>query len=203
MSTPHTTAQCERDEHDFRFPVDSYGVPMTNGRYCSNCDRCEHCFREDRALELLAEDDDAKFASTTSGYTHCQACGGDTIGALCEWCRLGALENNCDPDSISAPDFNTQLLAVWCASGEAIADREYAEARERISGAVVDASDMRSAAIAAKWANFLPPAPTAADVEEMLTDAEPADYDTDRIERNIDDQDERGTGFDRASWGAR
>ena len=54
MSTPHTTAQCERDEHDFRFPVDSYGVPMTDGRYCSNCDRCEHCFREDRALELLA-----------------------------------------------------------------------------------------------------------------------------------------------------
>ena len=166
MSTPHTTAQCERDEHDFRFPVDSYGVPMTDGRYCSNCDRCEHCFREDRALELLAEDDDAKPASTTSGYTHCQACGGDTIGALCEWCRLGALENNCDPDSISAPDFDTQLLGIWRASGEAIADREDAEARQAI-------------------------------------DAEPADYDTDRIERNIDDQDERGTGFDRASWGAR
>ena len=61
MSTGHTTAQCERDEHDFRFPVDSYGVPMTDGRYCSNCDRCEHCFREDRALELLTYwDDDAK-----------------------------------------------------------------------------------------------------------------------------------------------
>ena len=103
MSTPHTTAQCERDEHDFIFPVDSYGVPMTPGRYCSNCDRCEHCFREDRALELLADEDDAA---------------------------------------------------------------------ERVRGAVI-------------------------------VDTEPADYDADRIERNIDDQDERGTGFDRASWGAR
>ena len=139
---------------------------MTDGRYCSNCDRCEHCFREDRALELLAEDDDAKPASTTSGYTNCEACGDDTIGALCEWCRLGALENNCDPDSIGSPDFDTQLLAVWRASGEAIADREDAEARQAI-------------------------------------DTEPPDYDADRIERNIDDQDERGTGFDRASWGAR
>ena len=52
----HTTAQCERGEHNFQYPVDSLGVPMTEGRYCSNCDRCEHCFLEDRALELLAND---------------------------------------------------------------------------------------------------------------------------------------------------
>ena len=86
----------------------------------------------------------------STGYTNCEACDEPAMGALCEWCRLGALENNCDPDSIGSPDFDTQLLAVWCASGEAIADREDAEARQI-----------------------------------------------------IDDQDERGTGFDRASWGAR
>ena len=82
------------------------------------------------------------------------------MGALCEWCRRGALENNCDPDSISTPGFNTQLFAVWRAAGEVIADEAMAE----------------------------------------IIDTEPADYDAHRIERNIDDQDERGTGFDRASW---
>ena len=50
------------------------------------------------------------------------------MGALCEFCRLGALENNGDPDSIGSPDFDTQILAVWCASGKAIADREQDEA---------------------------------------------------------------------------
>ena len=37
----HTTAQCEQGQHDFQFPVDSYGVPMTTARYCSNCDTIE------------------------------------------------------------------------------------------------------------------------------------------------------------------
>ena len=59
---------------------------------------------------------------SNSGYTNCEACDGPAMGALCEWCRLGALENNCDPDSIGAPDFNTQVLAIWRASGEAICD---------------------------------------------------------------------------------
>ena len=87
------------------------------------------------------------------------------MDALCQWCRLGAYANDHNPDEIESIDFNGHLLAVWRESGEAIADREDAEARQAIN-------------------------------------AEPADYDADRIERNIDDQDERGTGFDRASWGA-
>ena len=57
-----------------------------------------------------------------NGYTNCEACDGPSMGALCEWCRRGAYENNCDPDSIGAPGFNTQVLAVWRASGEAICD---------------------------------------------------------------------------------
>ena len=61
---------------------------------------------------------------TTTGYTNCEACDEPSMDALCEWCRLGAYENNCDPDSISSPDFDTQLLGIWRASGEAIAERE-------------------------------------------------------------------------------
>ena len=63
-----------------------------------------------------------------NGYTNCEACDEPSMGALCEFCRLGALENNGDPDSIGSPDFDTQILAVWCASGKAIADREQDEA---------------------------------------------------------------------------
>ena len=47
----HTTAQCGRDDHNFVFPIDSMGASMTFGRYCSNCDRCENCYLEDRARE--------------------------------------------------------------------------------------------------------------------------------------------------------
>ena len=78
------------------------------------------------------------------------------MGALCEWCRLGALENNCDPDSIGAPGFDTQLLAVWRASGEAIfgacANREDdAQTGRRLvfDAAIKTANAIRTTAIAA------------------------------------------------------
>ena len=91
-----------------------------------------------------------------NGYTNCEACDDPSMGALCEWCRLGALENNCDPDSISAPGFNTQLLAIWRASGEAIfgacANREDdAQTGRRLvfDAAIKTANAIRTTAIAA------------------------------------------------------
>ena len=91
-----------------------------------------------------------------NGYTNCEACDDSSMGALCEWCRLGALENNCDPDSIGAPGFNTQVLAIWRASGEAIFDayasrEDDAETERRLvfDAAHETANAIRTTAIAA------------------------------------------------------
>ena len=45
------------------------------------------------------------------------------LRVLGEWCRRFAAQNT-DPDAINSLDFNTQLLAIWRASGEAIAQSE-------------------------------------------------------------------------------
>ena len=99
------------------------------------------------------EDYDPKPKITTSGYTNCEACDEPAMGDLCEWCRLGALANNHDPESIASANFDTQLLAVWRASGEAIADREQDEAdvtmRTAFDAAVGAARGIRAAALAA------------------------------------------------------
>ena len=90
-----------------------------------------NCLLKDGEIELLA---DELARTAIPGYTNCQACEEPSKGDLCKYCRLGAYENNHDPVEIESDDFNGHLLAVWRVSGEAIAEREDEEYRQRMNG---------------------------------------------------------------------